>query len=725
MKSPLGIWTLNKSLRNCRCCFWATLITCLLLVFPDRQALAQRNNVWMFGNHSGLDFNSGAPVAVSSGMMANEGSASVCDEGGQLLFYTNGMKIWDRNNNVMPNGNNVSTYLCESTTQAALIVPIPDSSNLYYVFSMEGLSSGRLFYCVVDMSLNNGNGDIVPGRKNIVMGYSFTEKMIAVRGNDCNVWLMIHDNGSHTFSAYSITKEGIGQPVTSVTGTISVSAGWPQNISYEMGVMKISPDRKRLVLSNFFEAAELYDFDPSTGIVSNAATMGADSKAYGACFSPDGTKLYLSTNYFDGGGFFDDILQYDITLPTMAAIQASRTIVHTMSFPSFLTNAGDLKLAPDGKIYISMPLRNDLQCINFPNLAGIACQVTNGAVNLTDTAMYGLPNEVVTARATDTISTVADLVYCYEQPVFMEALTGYNYLWEDGSTDSVRMASTSGTYYVSYKTSPCQIRRDTFRVRFEQILPTVSTAEKHCGDAAFMVHPAVGDTTACTYTWINAQGDTVRQSQQYQYGDTLNYPVSASGIQQYSLHIQTPNGCDTLLQLTDTIDYEVIALSDVTSDTIIAYGSSLQLYANGALYYTWLPDSWLDYPNVYNPIATPKEPVIFSVIGMNEYGCKDTAYVKVGIDYTMNESIPTAFSPNGDGINDLFRPLGLKYQKLQEFRIFNRWGQEVFVTTDAMASWDGSYKGEPQTTGVYHYLVRVALPDGQLRTYEGEVTLVR
>jgi gliding motility-associated-like protein len=179
---------------------------------------------------------------------------------------------------------------------------------------------------------------------------------------------------------------------------------------------------------------------------------------------------------------------------------------------------------------------------------------------------------------------------------------------------------------------------------------------------------------------------------------------------------------------TDTFALEVkpaAVLTDVTPDFTIKYGDQMQLNASGVKYYIWFPTKPLDYPNNHNPTATGWDPTTFTVIGLNEYGCYDTAYVKMDIDYSMFEYMPTAFTPNGDGRNDLFGVHNFRYQRLIEFRIFNRWGQEVFTTNDYKQGWDGTFKGVPQESGVYNYIIRVAIPNGQQRTYKGDVTLIR
>jgi gliding motility-associated-like protein len=165
---------------------------------------------------------------------------------------------------------------------------------------------------------------------------------------------------------------------------------------------------------------------------------------------------------------------------------------------------------------------------------------------------------------------------------------------------------------------------------------------------------------------------------------------------------------------------------NVTPNTTIPYGNSIQLNADGAFYYVWTPTPYLDNPNIKDPVATPYEPTLYTVYAMNKVGiCRDTARVFVDIDYTMTEFIPSAFTPNGDGKNDVFKVFNMKYQRLLEFRVYNRWGQKVFDTIDDTKGWDGTFNGEACDAGVYNYIIRVAKPDGTQKLYRGDVTLLR
>jgi len=162
----------------------------------------------------------------------------------------------------------------------------------------------------------------------------------------------------------------------------------------------------------------------------------------------------------------------------------------------------------------------------------------------------------------------------------------------------------------------------------------------------------------------------------------------------------------------------------VNNDTTINYGSSIQLAAIGANVFNWSPAATLSNPNIVNPIASPTEAVTYVVTGIATDGCTAEDSVRVNINYRGKLYVPSAFTPNGDGKNDRFKVANFTFEKVLEFRVFNRWGQEVFNASDN-SGWDGTWKNVPQDIGTYEYLVRVGFPDGFIETFKGNVTLIR
>lgn len=185
-----------------------------------------------------------------------------------------------------------------------------------------------------------------------------------------------------------------------------------------------------------------------------------------------------------------------------------------------------------------------------------------------------------------------------------------------------------------------------------------------------------------------------------------------------------PNQCKDTMAVGVTVK-PLPVVNILNNDTTIKYGQNVQLLVSGAYLYNWTPVSSLSNPNIINPVAYPTDSTTYTVYGLADNGCRNQDSVTIRIDYRDNLFVPSAFSPNGDGINDMFRVTNITFQKLQEFRVFNRWGQEIFRTNDPKLGWDGTWKGVPQEMGSYQYLIRVAYPDGYVETYKGDVTLVR
>lgn len=142
----------------------------------------QLNNQWRFGVNQGIDFNAPGPTAVSNSVINTpEGCASVADPlNGQLLFYTDGTTVWNRNNVVMQNGTGLTgrSAPLQTSTTAAMICPRPGNSQQYYIFTIDRQGSPNgLRYSLVDMSLEGGLGAIVAGQKNILLFNTNSEKL--------------------------------------------------------------------------------------------------------------------------------------------------------------------------------------------------------------------------------------------------------------------------------------------------------------------------------------------------------------------------------------------------------------------------------------------------------------------------------------------------------------------------------------------------------------------
>jgi gliding motility-associated-like protein len=358
------------------------LIFFILLNLPLASISQKQNNQWRFGRAGGINFNVNPPTFVAgSSIQASEGSASVADRNtGSLLFYTDGVTVWNAQDQIMPNGNGLlggNTILLSSTT-AAVIIPKPASNVEYYVVTIdEQASSNGVRYSLVDMRLDNGLGDIVPGQKNIPIFSTGSEKLEVVPTADgAGYWLLTHDNPGNSFFAFKITSSGIQtNPVVSTVGGVQGNGS---------GHMKVNRQFTKLAMGNFFDRTiELFDFNQTTGVVSNPIiwnTSVSQPNIYGIEFSPNGKKIYVSN--------LELIIQYDITQNNAADILNSRyAIVGSVFF-----QPASLQLGPDQKIYVNA---GSIDVISCPDLDRDACGFQRNAIaNQSGGGGYGLPKWV-------------------------------------------------------------------------------------------------------------------------------------------------------------------------------------------------------------------------------------------------------------------------------------------------------------------------------------------
>ncbi|HXB12438.1 MAG TPA: T9SS type A sorting domain-containing protein [Bacteroidia bacterium] len=361
----------------------------LVLCFASVLCFSQKQgNNWYFGDHAGLNFNTNPPSPLLNGQtyfvgteLWNEGCSSISDSSGALLFYSNGVRIWDRNQLIMPNGDSLLGNV--SSTQSCVILPLPNSSRLFYVFTSDAVENhyaNGLRYSLVDMCMNGGNGDVIVSQKNVLLLDTIPEKMTAIKNsNGIDYWILTHKYNSDAFYAFDLSSSGMSTPVISHTGKKdSNQAGG--------GQMIISPNGTKIgytVPSAANGFSLLLDFNTTTGIVSNQLILDTLNTEYGISFSPDNSKLYFSTV---GHG---ELFQYNLNAGSPTAIIASKTWIFQGKPDSWRAH----QLGPDGQIYIARAGKNYLSLIASPNSAFPGCNYIDSAIYLGGKlASFGLPN---------------------------------------------------------------------------------------------------------------------------------------------------------------------------------------------------------------------------------------------------------------------------------------------------------------------------------------------
>ncbi|AXT20803.1 gliding motility-associated C-terminal domain-containing protein [Flavobacteriaceae bacterium AU392] len=364
---------------------------------------------WYFGNAAGLRFNqgNGTVTSLNDGQLSTtEGCATISDSNGNLLLYTDGSIVWNRNHTIMANGTGLLGDF--SSTQSGIIVPKPDDPNIYYVFTVDDIESQNdpnvgLHYSEVDISLEGGLGRVT--QKNINLLEKSTEKISAVL-RDCidkSIWVitLASEDGTrtdnyNTFHAFEINSNGVN--MNSITSTFTFNSP----ITDARGYLKFSPNGTRMASASIGNGLFLYDFDASTGVVSNQQELtispenGNVMLPYGLEFSQSNQFLYVHSfiatsqeDFSNPNAQFSTLTQFDVTVND---IENSEFLLDSRQL-----YRGGLQLGPDGKIYRALSATffdglPFLGVIDSPNNPGIAANYRHNAINLSpNLSTQGLP----------------------------------------------------------------------------------------------------------------------------------------------------------------------------------------------------------------------------------------------------------------------------------------------------------------------------------------------
>jgi WD40 repeat protein len=329
--------------------------------------------------------------------------AAVSDKNGNLVAYTNGCQIQNREHLLMENGDTINPGIlhlqqCNEYSgypgdQNVLFVPAPGNDSTYYLFHMKKMTAGsvvwQLLYSVIDASENNGLGKVT--QKNVFLEQdTFTDMLSAARhANGRDWWLMVAESykipnippgAKGKYHRYLIDPQGIHGPQEQQIGKL-----WsPQNY---IGQACFSPDGSKYVIVSIMNGVHLFDFNRCTGLLSDFVHIDLSQDTVwfsGAAFSPDSRLLYITTGLH--------LLQFDLWA---GDITASKKVVATYDnfLSPFPTPFFQLLLAPDQKIYGTAPNGVDvMHVIHQPNQLGSACQVEPHGLKLPTYHRYTVPN---------------------------------------------------------------------------------------------------------------------------------------------------------------------------------------------------------------------------------------------------------------------------------------------------------------------------------------------
>lgn len=668
----------------------------------------------------------------------------------------------------MVNGTNLDGS--SGSTQSAIIVPSPDgTTGDYYVFTIE--RNNGLKYSVVNMNLAGGLGAVVVGKKNIALVSPTTEKVTAVRhSNNKDVWVITHKTNSDEFYAYLLTDSGVvPTPVVSQVGAVYGAGS-------QIGYMKASPRGDRLALAlGGDQHFDLFDFDNSNGQISNPRSTGnIYNFAYGVEFSPDGSKLYVTSN--------QGLYQYDLS----SALPGK-----PLGDSIFLGGSPQvaIQLGPNGVIYCNEGYQ--LGAILNPNEKGLLCNYQSSAVGLSNRfASSGLPTFM---QSYFSPIAIAEEGYCFGIPTDF-------FLIRDRKLDSVRWNfgdPGSGSSNTSTLPDPTHLFTDTGSFSITAYVYTTKCGITQTDTVIKSVeivdlpvpNAELGEDT------VICEGDTIfidTEGNEPSYiWNTGSRASEIAAWEEGKYWVKASNQCGSLSDTIELIYFESKISANLGVDTGVCEGSVLvyDIRQEGARYLwstgstngqigitepgkywvrvtdlcTSQSDTFLvsektrpkvnlgadtiicdgavliknvTYPNssyrwgdsTTNAQYEITEEGNYRVRVTNQCGStSDGIYVRLK-DCGCTVFTPNAFTPNSDGLNDVLEfNFGCEFAEF-EFSVYNRWGELIYRTENPEAFWDGQEGGKPSPTGTYQYqlIYRSINPaDPDERIERGMINLIR
>ncbi len=351
-----------------------------------------------------LNFFSGSPIINydSLEMEFNHTHANISDVTGNMMFYTNGYYLADATNDTMQNGSGLSPGAYANAfsdgfgiPQGALIIPKPNSSNLYYLFhnSADGYSqpipnsiSYNFYVTTIDMNGNGGLGTVLSKNVSLLTDSMNPGKIAATKhANGRDWWVMIHRVNTNKFYKFLVTPNVILGPYSQNIGVIRGDGA---------GQAWFSPDGKKYAYYYVNDGLDIFDFDRCTATLSNAVHVNMpfeNGYNVGMAISPGSNALYVSNT--------QHVYQFDLTAANIAASQLTVATYDSFvsvfpGFPNgFATLFGLSALAPDGKIYITTGNSTiHMHTIDNPDVIGLGCNVNQHSVQLQSVYFNTLPN---------------------------------------------------------------------------------------------------------------------------------------------------------------------------------------------------------------------------------------------------------------------------------------------------------------------------------------------
>lgn len=541
----------------------------------------KQDNIWYFGDHAGLDFNSGAPVLLTNGQTSVQGgSATVADANGQLLFYTDGIKIFNRTHTpfLLPSNNGNTN----AATQPAVIVPHPNNPLQYFIVTTStNTNNGLQLAGTMTFSAANPLGLLnVQNPVTLLPANKSTQKLVLARHANCkDYWVISHTfrpatGGGNTsgkeYYAYLVNSNGFNtQPVISPNqaGTIHQTV---QGIPDVGGQLAISQQNNKIANAlNRARKVDVSDFDANTGIISNTISINVPllpgtttSYLSGTNFSPDGRFLYVTINSFFGSGS-SKMLRFDLTGSTP---MQDVTLVGVNT-----AGIGQILPTPDGNHLVIAYPSSGIVILTNPNSTAVPAVPTFNFISLSNTS-FGLSSTIPDFCTPSTTINISSGPYCAGVPITVTAtptngVLPFTYSWNTGqSTPAITPTTSVGVNIYRVTVTDATGCSTTASTSINVAPPPNTTvaiipSAPYCAGAPITVTATpTGGVSPYTYSWNTGQNSNPI---------TTTIPIGVSPI--YQVTVTDAAGCSATASTSPNVTPN-ITISKTVSNTNVTIG---------------------------------------------------------------------------------------------------------------------------------------------------------
>lgn len=718
---------------------------CISFAICKLEAQSAGSKIWYFGINAGVDFTTSPPSALTNGQVnTDEGCAAVSDQNGKLFFYTDGRTVYNASHVQMSNGTSLNGD--PSSTQSAVAVGDPGNNYRYYLFTVDAFAGPKgLSYSIIDMSKMGGLGQVTT--KNIPLRSPVSEKITAIRrANSTGVWVITRGWNNDSFHVFLLDSFGCKFFRSQAIGTV-ITGGTANSAGY----LKSNIQGTKIAYATYQGFIEIFDFDAVTARFSNTIKVSGLGNVYGIEFSKSGSLIYF------GSSTTKRIWQMDLSLSPVSAILASQTTVANISGNA----AYALQMGPDEKIYMAIPSSDYLSCIPNPETKGTGCGYIQKAIDLKGKlSRAGLPNALnsdnflpytyfnYTANCAGKSVQFSDTMdYKHDSLRWYFGVKGNTYLGTSNSKNPSYTFPKSDTFDVKLVAYIKTVRVDS--VTRKVVVPKPILNLKYhsiCqGDSIFLsgkfrkLAGIYSDTLVSylkcdsviqhhleirisTYASINITNCPERVY------DFYGTQVKNSGT--YLHKLKNHLGCDSII----TLNYNTFPVAGYQFSDSICFGKTYDFYGqpiNTTGVYT---KKLASYRGCDSTVTLSLKRLAQNLTLVSDTFCLNDTYNFYGrqinrpgnyshtisspgkcdsfINLKLNLRLcypvvpcilefPGAFTPDGNGINDEFKPVIscniLEYQ----LSIYNRWGQQVFKSDNPSVGWNGKFLSETVPDGMY------------------------